>query len=100
MILGFEKDGELISPEAQVQNSTIVPPVMIAEGAKVVDSVVGPHVSIGQGAHVERSVISNSIIREQSTLQAVVLNNSMIGMHARLKGVHRDVSLGDYSSME
>ncbi len=99
-ILGFEKDTKLISEDAKVENCTIIPPVMIAAGAEVKDSIIGPNVSVGEGATISRSSVSNSIVREHSSLEFVTIDNSMIGMHASMKGTISDVSLGDFSTIE
>lgn len=99
-ILRFEAAENVIASDATVSNCTIVPPVMILSGANVQHSVIGPNVTVGEGASIEKSIISNSIVREHSSLTSVVADHSMIGMHASVKGTVNDLSLGDYSSIE
>ena len=98
-LLGFE-NGDQISPDANVSNSTLISPVYIGPNAQIKNSVVGPHVSIGADSTIEDSRISNSIIRNDSSISNAVLDNSLIGTHAQIKRSPLDCSLGDYSTIE
>ncbi len=91
---------ELISPEADIRDSLIIPPCYIGPGARIRQSVIGPGVSIGAGTQINRCVLSHCLIRAQSTVEQAVLQGSMIGQHARVRGSGPDLSLGDYSSTE
>ena len=98
-LLGFE-NGDQISPDANVSNSTLISPVYIGPNAQIKNSVVGPHVSIGADSTIEDSRISNSIIRNDSSISNAVLDNSLVGTHAQIKRSPLDCSLGDYSTIE
>lgn len=89
-----------VSSSAEIHNSTIIPPCFIGENVKITNSVVGPHVSIGAGTHVHNSIIKNSIIQHKTHLKNVLLENSMIGSNVRFKGLARDLSLGDYTTID
>jgi glucose-1-phosphate thymidylyltransferase len=78
-----------------IHNSIIVEPVYIAADAVIKNSIIGPHVSIGQGAIVENSIMNDSIIGPNSHIQFVVLQDSLIGNDASLKGFMQSLNLGD-----
>lgn len=100
MILEFEKAGQLVSGSAHISNSTLIPPVMVGERAIIENSVIGPHVSVGEGARITDSRISNSIVREFSSVANTVITNSLIGSNASINLSAQDLSLGDYSSIK
>jgi len=99
MILEFEKDLDQVSPEATVTNSTLIQPVLIAEGAVIENSVVGPHVSVGSNTILKNARVSNSIVRESSRIENAVVDNSLIGSHAVVSKHAMDLSLGDFSTL-
>ncbi len=99
-ILEFIKDEkDLVSSEAEIENSEIIEPCFIAAGAKIRNSKVGPKVSVGQNSIIENSEIDNAIIQEDSELQNAKLTNSMIGNKAFYDGNFKTVSIGDYSEL-
>ena len=93
-----EKGKQTISPTSEITNSVIIPPCFIGDNVKIKRSVIGPHVSLGHGSTVSESVISNSIIQHQSVIEKANISDSMIGSNAQVKGLARDLSLGDFSS--
>jgi glucose-1-phosphate thymidylyltransferase len=99
MVLEFEKDRDLVSAEANIINSTLIQPVLIAAGAVIENSVVGPHVSVGANARITNSRVSNSIVREAASINNAVIDNSMVGMHASVSLNAKDLSCGDYTTI-
>lgn len=100
VILGFEKDKDHVHASAMVNNSTIIPPVMIAKDVVIENSVVGPYVSVGASAKISDARVSNSIVREHSTISNAVITNSMVGTHASISLTAQDLSLGDFSTIQ
>ena len=96
--LEFIKDQPLISSQAKLINSVILPPVFIGEEAHIENSIIGPHVSIGAYTIVRDSRISNSIIQKNCTVNTAILSNSLLGNFVNFEGKSEDLSLGDYSS--
>jgi glucose-1-phosphate thymidylyltransferase len=80
--------------------SVIIPPVCIEEGACVRQSIVGPYVSIASHAVVERSVICDSIINEGATVRDALLQRSLIGEQAFVKGGYKRLNVGDSSAVQ
>lgn len=93
----MEKNLPLIDPSAKTVNSIIIPPCYLGEDVVLENSVVGPHVSLGKGSVVTNSIIKNSILQEHAIVVDANLQNSMLGSHAKYKGLARDLSLSDYS---
>ncbi len=91
---------QLIAKDVVCNNTTIIPPVSIADGVELNNSVVGPYVSIGKQTKVSGSVIANSIVGRQTTITDSVLSQSMIGNNVRLVAKPQHLSLGDYSETE
>lgn len=93
----FEKNRKMVSDEANVINSIIIPPCFIADNVLIENSVVGPHVSLGKDSQVTNSIVSNSIVQRCSVIKNAVVEDSMIGSYAEYLGLARDLSIGDFS---
>ena len=95
-VLENNKDKNWVADSVESNDAVIIPPCYIGENVKVTRSVVGPHVSIGDNTVIEDSVIKNTIIQKDAFLSHAQLADSMVGNHAKYKGILRDVSIGDY----
>lgn len=80
--------------------SHIIPPVYIAEGAQVRRSIVGPNVSISEGAVVEDSILRDCIISEEADVRNAMLEWSLIGSNARVRGAFEKLNVGDSSEID
>ena len=67
-------------------NVEIIEPVAIHETADIKDSKIGPHASIGANCRISNSNISESIIEADCEIQDAVLNRSLIGRQAKVRG--------------
>lgn len=92
--------GRLAPHELDLNDSIIIEPCYIGPNVKISRSVVGPHVSLGEGAQLMDVNISNSIVGNQTKLSKINLTGAMIGAHASYNGRSKDLSLGDYSSID
>lgn len=100
-ILHFiQEEEELVSPQARLENSEVIPPCFIAPGAVIKNSTVGPRVSVGAGTHIEDSTIADTLIQEESVVRNARLGNSMIGNKAVFNGSFTEISIGDYSVLD
>ena len=95
--LSFIQEEQLISPEAILENSVVLEPVVIGAGAKVVNSVIGPNVSIGENSVIQNSLISNSVIQQNSKITQSNISNSLVGNFVVYEKTPSTLSLGDYS---
>ena len=94
------KKGKQLIPESTVlDNSVIIKPCFIGENVTLTNAVVGPYASIGEGTVITDSVIKNSIIQHATSLKNTVLKDSMIGSNVSYDGLARDLSLGDYTTV-
>lgn len=95
-----EKKVPMIDKTSRLVNSIIIPPCFIGKEVVLENSIVGPHVSLGKGSVVTNSIIKNSILQNYATISDANIKNSMIGNHAKYKGLARDLSLSDYSIID
>jgi glucose-1-phosphate thymidylyltransferase len=94
---------ELLDLEARPvtrKGSVIIDPVAIHETAVIEDSIIGPHVSVAAGAAVRCAVVKNSIINENATVELILLDGSLIGEQAVVKGHYKKLNVGDSSEIE
>ncbi len=91
--------GITVNPEMYI-NSIIIPPVSIADGCVIENSIIGPHVTIGNNTNIKSSVVKESIIGSYTTLDEVVLDNSLIGSDAAVKGLSRTLNIGDNTEID
>lgn len=100
-ILDYEKESFAVAPStAKIENSLIIQPCFIGEDAEIINSRVGPNVSVGRGTRIVNSNIEHSLIQDKTLIVCGNLNNSMIGNNAEYYGVSRQISLGDYSTLD
>ncbi len=90
----------LNSKSRQIPGSIIVHPVFISESTKIENSIIGPYVSIADGAYVESSIVRNSIISENSIVRDCVLEGSLIGNEATVRGGSKKLNVGDASQID
>jgi len=94
---------ELLDLEARPitrKGSVIIDPVAIHESAVIENAVIGPHVSVAAGATVRCAVVKNSIINENAVVELVLLDGSLIGEQAMVKGHFKRLNVGDSSEIE
>ena len=95
------ENGSANSAEAAKRKGiSIVPPVYIHPEAELRDCVIGPYVSIGRKAILSRSIIENSIVEQEAEIDHMVLENSLIGRQAGIKGRAESINIGDNSWIE
>lgn len=97
----LKKIGGNVNPlQHAFENTIIIPPVSIAPGCSIKNSIIGPHVAIGSNTTVNYSIIRDSIIGSYTNLFEVVLDNSLIGSDASVKGLSRSLNIGDNTEID
>jgi len=96
----LKKFGGKVHPTVQSENTIIVPPVSIAAGCILKNAIIGPHVSIGADTNIQYSVVRDSIIGSYTNLFEVVIDNSLIGSDASVKGLSRSLNIGDNTEID
>lgn len=84
----------------QLENVVINNPVFIADSAIVKNSVIGPYTTIAENCEILDSIIRNSIISPKAKVQTTILENSIIGSSAIIKGTYNKLNAGDSSEIE
>jgi glucose-1-phosphate thymidylyltransferase len=83
----------------KMPGAVFVPPVFVHPGANIRDSVIGPFASIGPDCVVLNSEIRDAVIEREAVIQDSVLHASLVGIGARLSGLHGTVNIGDHSEV-
>lgn len=96
----LKKFGGNISEDHSFENTIIIPPVSIGEGCDIKNSVIGPNVAIGDHSKMNHAIIKDSIVGSYSNLFEIVLNNSLIGSDAEVRGVSRSLNIGDNTAID
>ncbi len=96
----LKKFGGNIADGHQFKDSIIIPPVSIADGCDIANSIIGPHVAIGANTIIKNSIVRDSIIGSFTNLDEVVLDNSLIGSDASVKGLSRSLNIGDNTEID
>ncbi len=96
----LKKFGGNISEGHSFENTIIIPPVSIGEGCDIKNSVIGPNVAIGDHSKMNHAIIKDSIVGSYSNLFEIVLNNSLIGSDAEVRGVSRSLNIGDNTAID
>lgn len=84
----------------KIENVVINDPVYISEKAKIKNSVIGPFTTIADNCEVTDCIIKNSIINSGAVVQKSILEDSIIGSDALIKGTFKKLNAGDSSEIE
>ncbi|MBP6023581.1 sugar phosphate nucleotidyltransferase [Ferruginibacter sp.] len=96
----LKKFGGNVTEKHTFENTIIIPPVSIGEGCDIKNSVIGPNVAIGENSRLNHAIIKDSIIGSYSNLYEIVLNTSLIGSDAEVRGVSRSLNIGDNTAID
>ena len=91
--------GSIMSSQAY-ENTVIIQPVHIGKGCDIRNSIIGPNVTIGENTTIEASIIKNSIIGSFSNLFDIVLDYSIIGSDTGIRGETRTLNIGDNTDID
>jgi glucose-1-phosphate thymidylyltransferase len=87
-------------PEYNFLDCVILHPVHISENCTIEGSIIGPNVAIAENAVIKNSIVKNSILGAYSQLESIVLNGSVIGNDASLRGKSNSVNIGDNTEID
>lgn len=96
----LKKYGGEVHESVQNDNAIIIPPVSIGAGCTLKNAIIGPHVTVGANTTVFFSTVRDSIIGAYTHLFEVVLDNSLIGSDASVKGLSRSLNIGDNTEID
>lgn len=78
----------------------VEPPVYISPTAKISNSVIGPYTTVAGGAVITDSIVRNSIVSEDAQVHRALLDNSIVGNNAVVKGTFKRINIGDSSEID
>jgi glucose-1-phosphate thymidylyltransferase len=99
-ILLKKSGGNITAQQEEFKETIIIPPVSIAAGCSISNSIIGPHVAVGANTSIQHSIVRDSIIGSYTNLYEVVLDNSLIGSDASVKGLSRNLNIGDNTEID
>ncbi|MGQ9818425.1 MAG: sugar phosphate nucleotidyltransferase [Candidatus Kapaibacteriales bacterium] len=70
----------------KIPDTVVIPPVFIANDAVVHRSIIGPYATVASKATVLDSIVRNSIVSSGARVEAYLLNDSIIGNNAIVRG--------------
>ncbi|HYM82011.1 MAG TPA: sugar phosphate nucleotidyltransferase [Candidatus Limnocylindria bacterium] len=94
ILLGKRGDGVVIP------GTVVHPPVSVAAGAVIENCILGPHVSVAAGARLRNAVVRDSIVNENATIEDILLEGSVVGENALVKGAFKRLNVGDSSEVK
>lgn len=83
----------------QFIGSLIKPPVSIGQGVTIENSIVGPYATVADGVTIRNSIIRNSILSNDSQVENMLLDGSIIADNAKAAGQSYTLNVGDASEI-
>lgn len=90
---------QLAAPVSR-EGVVVLPPVAVDPTADVTAAVIGPYVSIGPRAQVRQAVVRDSIVNEGADVRDILLERSVVGENAVVRGAYQRLNVGDSSEVE
>jgi glucose-1-phosphate thymidylyltransferase len=84
---------------ARLVNSTVIPPVHLADDCVIEDSVVGPYAVVERGCRLLDSHLSDTILMAESVLQGSRLQDSLVGERVEVRSYTGSLNVGDDSQV-
>jgi len=82
------------------EGTIIIHPVSIGENCEIKNSIIGPDVTIGNNTVIDYSIIKDSIIGSYASIGNIVLQNSVIGSDAAIRGWSQSLNIGDNTEID
>jgi len=82
-----------------IEGSIVIPPVSISPSAEIINSIVGPYVSIADRVVIHSSVVRDSVLSEGAMVTDALLESSLIGANAVIRGGFKKLDVGDSSEI-
>jgi glucose-1-phosphate thymidylyltransferase len=94
------RNSNAYTPRRMLKDNIVIQPVNIHESCEIFQSIIGPNVTIAEGAKITKCQIADSIVENNASVSDCVLENSIIGPNAVLKGKKVTLNLGDSSVVD
>jgi len=81
-------------------NSVIVGPSVVAPDATLERAIVGPFASVSAGAVIRDAIVRDAIVEEGAEIESTMLEHSIVGRDATVRGRASRLNVGDMSTTE
>ncbi len=89
-----------MKPNDGREGSIVIQPCYIDDESTIESSIIGPYVTIARGSEIRHSIIENSILNEGSIIENVLLEESVVGAFAEVKGRMSSLNVSDHSQID
>jgi glucose-1-phosphate thymidylyltransferase len=96
----LDKEGYASDNLPAFDNTIIIHPVSIGKDCKISNSIIGPHVTIGNNVVIDYSIVKESIIGSYASINEVVLQQSLVGSDAAIRGLSQSLNIGDNTEID
>ena len=96
----LDKEGYASNDLPAYDNTIIIHPVSIGKNCTISNSIIGPHVTIGNNVVIDYSIVKESIIGSYASINEVVLQQSLVGSDAAIKGLSQSLNIGDNTEID
>jgi glucose-1-phosphate thymidylyltransferase len=87
-------------PSRSIEESLIIPPVVLGSRVHLKRCIIGPNVSVGDNTVLTECVIADSVIGDCGTMARINTRHSVIGDYVTLEAVVKEyINIGDMSSL-
>ena len=83
-----------------IPGSMVHPPVLVGPGAVVENCILGPYVSVAAGARLKNAGVRDSIVNENAVVEDILIEGSVVGESATVRGAWRSVNVGQSSEVD
>lgn len=90
---------DLMPSSPTIPGVVVIHPVSVDPSAEVRDSIIGPYVSVAGGVRIRGAILRNSIINENAEVEEMLLDGSVVGENAVVRGAFQTLNVGDSSEV-
>jgi glucose-1-phosphate thymidylyltransferase len=95
-----EAGNKMVDDSAQLTDAHIIQPSLIGKNVKITRSIIGPNATIADNCIIENSVVGNCIIQSNTKISNANIDNAMIGSSVVYNGEAKDLSIGDFTTVQ
>lgn len=96
----LKRQGNATQELPNFENTIFIQPVSIGERCQISNSIIGPNVCIGDDCQLDYAIVSNSIIGSYGHIEEAVLQKSIIGSDASVRGLSLSLNIGDNTEID
>lgn len=90
---------DIMPSSPTIPGVVVIHPVSVDPSAEIRDSIIGPYVSVAGGVRIRGAILRNSIINENAEVEEMLLDGSVVGENAIVRGSFQTLNVGDSSEV-